>query len=75
MEDTQVQDIERQVVDAIRRAIENSGKSAEKIAFEAGISKATLSQLLAQNHSPRLSTLIRLSYGLDRPIVIDANGQ
>jgi transcriptional regulator with XRE-family HTH domain len=49
----------------IQAYLETQGKTAEKLAYEAGISKGLLSNILSLKKQPGLDTLQKLAQGLD----------
>ena len=60
--------IERRIITNLREAIKKSGKTAEKVAYEAGITKQALSLILARKRRPMLTTMIHLAYGVEVPL-------
>jgi DNA-binding phage protein len=59
-----------ELVNAIRKAIETSGKTRYRIAKEAGVAQSQLSRLMSGERDLRVETLERLSHYLDLEIII-----
>lgn len=59
------------LVDAIRRAVETSGKTRYRIAKESGVSAAQLSRLVNGERGMTVDTIERLADYLDLQITIE----
>lgn len=59
-----IEQAKKRIAARLKKAVESSDLTAEQLAREAGIGKATLSQILSGKRYPSLETLLRLAHVL-----------